>query len=458
MTENYPPTGEQLEERIVNFIDSIVESAVCRLASKYNDQKPCSIIGSSRGSFNVCFFVQFGIEDATWVVRVPLEPVVVDPWAKVQSEAATMRYIKRKTTIPIPAVHAYGNDAELLQGGSKPQAFLICDYISGQSLGMKSFANATADQRKQLYNDLFDVLAKLYGLEFPVAGSLMPNPDNDAEHTIGPIQCMAANELYRVVQPRNTPSVFSSYSDYACYQLHILSETFSLPTEELDEKQAKKELFAIESLTKQASTLFSSSKSNMPFVLAHQDMRCSNIIVTEDFHISGIIDWEFSGTIPRHLFTPPPWITGHDLDAVIAFPVRVPITLYEICSEFQQVLEDKSAISGNCAQLMETWKHQSEQLFPVAQILRQPSCLISVYYRFLFPRALGTIGMENVVDQFFKSDGEGRSLAPEVSHRVEQSGRYTQYLKDQGLFVADEQSQLHQEWLAKAEELLKSLK
>lgn len=93
MADNYPPSGEQLEERIVEFIDSIIESAVCRLASKYNGQKPCSIIGSSRGSFNVCFFVRFGVEHATWVVKVPLEPVVLDPWAKVQSEAATMRYV-----------------------------------------------------------------------------------------------------------------------------------------------------------------------------------------------------------------------------------------------------------------------------------------------------------------------------------------------------------------------------
>ncbi|KAL7817976.1 phosphotransferase [Trichoderma aethiopicum] len=457
MTDNYPPTGEQLEKRIVEFIDSIVESAVCRLASKYNGQKPCSIIGSSRGSFNVCFFVQFGVEDATWVVRVPLEPVVLDPWAKVQSEAATMRYIKKKTTIPIPAVHAYGNDAELLQGGSKPQAFLICEYISGQSLSMKNFANAPEDQRKHLYNDLFDILTQLYGLQFPVAGSLMPNPDNEAEPIIGPIQCMAANELYRVVRPQRDPSTFSSYGDYISYQIHILSETFRLPTEELNSNTAKLELFAIEGLTKQASTLSDSSQPEMPFILAHQDMRCSNIIVTEEFHISGIIDWEFSGTIPRHLFTPPPWITGHDLDAMLAYPVRVPITLTEICSEFLQILETKSTIPDNCVQLMETWKHQSEQLFPVAQILRQPSCLISVYYDSLLPRTSGTT-REDVVDQFFSSDGEGRSLAPEVSRRVEQSECYTQYLKDQGLFVADEQSQRDQEWLAKAKELLESMK
>lgn len=161
------------------------------------------------------------------------------------------------------------------------------------------------------------------------------------------------------------------------------------------------ELFAIEGLTKQASTLFNSFKPEMPFILAHQDMRCSNIIVTEDFRVCGIIDWEFSGTIPRHLFTPPPWITGHDPDAVNAYPIRATITPTEICSEFLQVLEAKSTISGSCAQLMEIWKHQPEQLFPVAQILRQPSCLIGVYYKFFFPPTFGTTTMEDVIDEFF---------------------------------------------------------
>lgn len=99
MADKYPLTGEQLEESIMEFIDSIVESAVCRLASKYNGQKPCSIVGSSRGSFNVCFFVYFDIEKITWVVRVPLTPVVLDPWAKVQSEAATMRYVSPLSSV-----------------------------------------------------------------------------------------------------------------------------------------------------------------------------------------------------------------------------------------------------------------------------------------------------------------------------------------------------------------------
>lgn len=79
---------------------------------------------------------------------------------------------------------------------------------------MRTFVNATDDQRKQLYNDLADIFSQLYELEFPITGSLMPNPDDDMEPTIGPIQSMAANELYRRVPPQRDPSAFSSYSEH----------------------------------------------------------------------------------------------------------------------------------------------------------------------------------------------------------------------------------------------------
>ncbi|KAF4473368.1 phosphotransferase enzyme family [Fusarium agapanthi] len=96
----FPPIEEQLEARIKEFIDSIDKDAVCRLASRHNSHKSCRVIGHDRGSFNVCFFVLFDTENVTWVVRIPLEPVVCDVWAKVQSEVATMRRIDMSSTTP----------------------------------------------------------------------------------------------------------------------------------------------------------------------------------------------------------------------------------------------------------------------------------------------------------------------------------------------------------------------
>lgn len=87
----YPLTAQQVEDSIQEFIASINNAAVCDLASRYNGGKRCRVIDQRNGSFNVCFFVFFDIESVTWVLRIPVEPVVSNAWAKVVSEVATIR-------------------------------------------------------------------------------------------------------------------------------------------------------------------------------------------------------------------------------------------------------------------------------------------------------------------------------------------------------------------------------
>ncbi|RSL66087.1 hypothetical protein CEP54_003915 [Fusarium duplospermum] len=406
--DHFPLTEEQLEEKIDKFVDCLDEDAICRLASQHNGQKPCRVVGRDRGSFNVCFFIHFDEDGMRWVVRIPLEPVVQNAWDKVQSEVTTMRYLQRSTTIPIPRIHAYGQDTGLVKGHSMGQPFLICDHIAGQLLNMRMLAKATKEQRTHFYDGLIDILAQLYQLEFPVAGSLMPNAHNEADPAVGGLLSMAANELGRCCQEEGGIKTLTSASQYMDYQYRVLSKTYSLPTEELSRKQAQMELFALDSLEKQIPMLVSSQRPNDPFALAHMDLRCGNIMVTQDLRILAIIDWEFSGTIPRQLFTPPPWITGHDLEAVAAVPH------YTAYPEFLQVLEEKSLTSETCAKLRDDWKSLPDLAFPVAQIFRHPSCLIRVYYKFIFPK-LCDGEKASVVPEFFERQNIAKTLAVEDS-------------------------------------------
>lgn len=87
----YPLTYEQQGARKEEFIDSLDQSAICNLASRYNSWKPCRVIRSSHGSFNACFFVEFPDDGTQWVVRIPIEPAVHNVWSKLQSEVITMR-------------------------------------------------------------------------------------------------------------------------------------------------------------------------------------------------------------------------------------------------------------------------------------------------------------------------------------------------------------------------------
>jgi hypothetical protein len=92
---------QQLKDRIVQsrvhrerdqFIASIPEHQVLALASSYRNAAPCDFFDKpKRGSFNICYFVQFP-DDVKWVVRVPLAPCLAfGGRRKLESEVAAMQ-------------------------------------------------------------------------------------------------------------------------------------------------------------------------------------------------------------------------------------------------------------------------------------------------------------------------------------------------------------------------------
>ncbi|KAI8722471.1 APH domain-containing protein [Fusarium sp. LHS14.1] len=172
-----------------------------------------------------------------------------------------------------------------------------------------------------------------------------------SEPTLGEILSLPANQLFRDC-PGLQSTIALTDGQYMAYHHHVLSETYSLPTQDLSEDQVQMEPFAVKSLAK----LIKSTESAHPaetFVLSHLDLRCHNIIITGDLHVRGIIDWEFSGIVPRYLFTPPPWLTGHDSSAAWACPPRAPVLHCQLYPEFLEVLEEKSTSDSNCAKLWE---------------------------------------------------------------------------------------------------------
>lgn len=97
---SYPPdpsglipwTPEQRARAEEDFISAIDEDAVRALASEHRGL-PCRILGTKRGSFNICYFISFDTNHPTWVVRVPIQPAINRPWEKLQSEVYTMQLI-----------------------------------------------------------------------------------------------------------------------------------------------------------------------------------------------------------------------------------------------------------------------------------------------------------------------------------------------------------------------------
>ncbi|KAF5019173.1 hypothetical protein F66182_8823 [Fusarium sp. NRRL 66182] len=439
--DQYPLTQEQLDNKRQAFIDSIDQDAVRTLASRYNNEEPCRIFNSNNGSFNACFFVEFLHSRTRWVVRIPIDPIIYDVWTKLQSEVMTMRYITDKTTIPLPRIHAYGRGERLIRDSPTTQAFLIIDFVPGQPLDLHALANDVPGRRRHFHSQLIEVMAQLRQLEFATAGSLMPDREGGSEPAMGNMLSIPINELELDRSETRPPPIFDSATSFALHQHQLMSEAYQLPRSELSRETAELELFALNHLRQLIPKLIAPECDGGPFVLCHSDLRPTNIIVDNDLNIRSIIDWEWAYTIPRQFFVPPSWITEQDVNC-------------NTFLDFRETLHAKSVSSDLGCQLAREWGSDLDTLIlPLAEILRNHSNLIHIYYKFVFPQSFQK-SRDEVIAGFFQGSGKtSKNYALAVQQRITDSERYTQYLKDNGLYMPDEEARQAREWLEKARQL-----
>jgi len=342
--------------------------------------------------------------------------------------------------IPLPHVHAYGHEAELTKTGTGTQTFLITDFISGRPLNKKLLNEASEEHRRNFYSGLIDVFAELRRLEFPLVGTLMPNPNGSPDPVLGPVISISAATLR--LPPRQT---FASANDYMAHQFGLVSAFFSRPVCDLSVDDIKQEVFALHGLEPIFHQIIDPQLDKGPFVLNHMDLRSANIIVDESLRIQGIIDWEFTSTVPRQVFTPPSWITGHD---------SIDKTNKQLHAEFRDVLDEKSRSNSACDQLRKEWYGQldagksedivqTDRAFCVAHVLRRPTDVTDIFYEFF--AKLSDEDLDVAMSGFFDNH---QSLASEVQHRVEQCERYAEFLKTNRLYETE-----LDKLLAKAKEL-----
>ncbi|KND90594.1 hypothetical protein TOPH_04865 [Tolypocladium ophioglossoides CBS 100239] len=435
--QGFPTTDDQDHEIKEEFIESLDPDAVCALASRYNNGKPCQVVNKDSGSFNVCFFVKFDQDEPEWIVRVAIETSLDNPWDKLLSEVTTIQYLERNTRIPVPHVRAHGRNAKLTKSGSGTQVFLIADRIPGEPLDKKRLIEAEEEHRRNFYSQLIDILAELRKLEFPSIGSLMPNPNGSPHPVLGPVMPMSAATLRLPPLP-----ILSSAKEYMRHQFGLVLEFFLRPVRDFDINDIRREMFALHHMERIFQQVIDPQLDEGPFVLNHLDLRSANTIVDENLRIQGIIDWEFTSTIPLQVFTPPSWITGHDSTKN-----------KQMHTEFRDVLDGKSRTDSLCDQLSREWygqldadksdMDQMETAFCVAHVLRRPTEAADTFCDF-FAQKLSDKPLDDMISNYFNGQ---EALALEARRRAEQCERYAQYLKKHGLY----ETRL-EKWLAKSKE------
>lgn len=331
---------------------------------------------------------------------------------------------------------------------------MVLDYIDGQPLTKKMLRDSSEDRRRRFLGEVIDMFAQLRGLEFPRGGSLMPNattgiwdrlrtfmspreefliPQSTIGLDFGPrivgAFSLRKNELqvdgYRVLR-----SVATTAKEFCEEQYRLLQSFWEIPSPELDREQAEYTEFALHTITlEEAQKAFGlvADPSGGSFYLAHPDLRAANIIVDDELHVRGVIDWEFSATVPRHAFLPPPWITGYDSRVT---------GIHGLSSEFTSVLLSRSDLSSSHAQLAHDWAFRDDPTLPMAYIFLDPSDLDLLFYLYIFPK-LYSEPRDKVVPDFFQRP-ENKELQVGLARRLRASEQYTQYLKDNNLLDEEE--------------------
>lgn len=336
----------------------------------------------------------------------------------------------KNTTIPVPHIHGFGPASAPDEHNPTGLAYIILDYIPGRSLDLLSLLQDSRPRRGHFYSQLFEILGELRRQEFDRAGSLMLDPDGGPAPVLGPSLSLQLNELQVERGAEDvTTGTFHSTADFASHQFHLLDQKYRLPVSDMSARTAQLEVFGLNDMKNRIPKIVSTDDRG-PFVLAHADLRWSNIIVDEHLTIRGIIDWEWASTIPRQSFVPPTWIAGRAPEWVTGIHYR---NEYRC---FYYVLQAKAATSEPCQQLLQEWGSDlhKQVRFVLAVMLRHHNHFLALYYKGIFPQFYKT-PLDESLNRFFERDGDNGSFTLDLRQRLKNSERYTQYLKVNDLVV-----------------------
>ncbi|KJK79937.1 hypothetical protein H634G_04176 [Metarhizium anisopliae BRIP 53293] len=311
--------GEEYAERIHKFIDKIDIKALESYASSLRGNQPCNISTEfSVGNFNLVRKIQFhdGVE---WIVRLLMPPLpvagqlveTVSPKARekrllsMQSELATMEFVRQNTDIPIPKIYAY----ELNEQNAVGCPFFMMEYFHGN----------TAEEVSQSY---------------PGNQEGIPEPFRE--------------KFWRQITgsgPYDSAAEF--YADYPLALGNSLAEREGPVDGQGEVIQAFRSLAA--SFPPPAARAECGSAED--FGLANYDLNPNNILVDQEFNVLAVIDWDSVVSVPDAVLYRFPYLMG----VRCAVPGVVSTERLELKRE---------ALSQQFAEVVEAWgKEQLEKEF-----------------------------------------------------------------------------------------------
>ncbi|CAJ2506885.1 Uu.00g080710.m01.CDS01 [Anthostomella pinea] len=278
-----PAAGTAVKRELTLLFEKINIRALEARASHLRRGTPCSIPplrydratrSSVMGGMNYHFDVPFE-DGVTWIARIrrfnATSPSAALRDYIIQSEVATLKFLEQ-TSVPAPKVHDFD-----LEGPDNPVGvgFLLLEKLPGKAL---SWGLANQQQRKTVMSEVVGIFIELHKYPFPRLGSLdSPGDRHNARHGA------LLREEYHVSSLR------------LILDLIIRKEMYS--QQSVDAYLIHRFLLDLAPLVLPPSSV----PDDGLFYLKHADDKGDHIMIDENYHVTGIIDWEWAHTAPAAL-------------------------------------------------------------------------------------------------------------------------------------------------------------
>lgn len=303
--------------RYVSYIRQQYQYATCHDHSAAT--MACAVLSPPLcGSYHILFPLEF-TDGLRWIIKVPVTGYrgrfdEISARA-LRSEALTMRFLKRETTIPIPEIYSF--DASIDNELNCP--YILMEFIHGVSLCESWFKPCSSlvsieQFRANVLKDVAAAMVQLNKFRYNQSGSL--NFDDHCNVTgIGPAKVVDGPAHLKSLL--NDDGIYSGFffqnGPFEDPRLCFLSALERHAKPKISQLDVKFSLGITALLRLFISWVpFDRDTEDPGFVLKHPDLDAQNVLVSEEGYLRGIIDWDGVAAVPRYIGCEqyPLWLTG----------------------------------------------------------------------------------------------------------------------------------------------------
>ncbi|KAK1584956.1 phosphotransferase enzyme family-domain-containing protein [Colletotrichum navitas] len=305
--------GFELEPRWTREPSVTAIEKVCRQQLNIQGADNCDVSFYSAGAFNKLYLVQTSGNKVLMRVSLP-----VDPGDKTRGEVATLHWLRRWTSTPVPRVFAFddSNDNEI---GFE---WILMELMPGKS-AYKQWRGMSMEQKTRLVEKVAefqgDILSQCKG--FRSIGTLRPDAIKDkeeqkeqqeAEYHVKPSKYVSLvffwGDNYEYDVPRGP---FRSSHDWLSSFLSIVILDYKKSLQEAEDEEDREYAQLGVDVSQKLLTLLPKIFPVLQHppeqtFLWHDDLSLQNILVDDDGSITAVLDWECVSTMPSWVVTQAP--------------------------------------------------------------------------------------------------------------------------------------------------------